>query len=69
MLRRTVRPIRLALLLLVAWGCGLAWAQQPPKIPVVAILVTHAGAKDPVFDMFRAGLREFGYEDGRNIKV
>ena len=69
MLRRAVELFRLALLLLMAWTCGPAWAQQPAKVPVVAVLVTHAGAKDPIFDMLRVGLREFGWEDGRNIKV
>jgi putative ABC transport system substrate-binding protein len=46
-----------------------AWAQQPAKVPVVGVLVTHAAANDPSFDDFRAALREFGYEDGRNIRV
>ena len=48
---------------------GTAWAQQPKKIPVVGILVTHAAANDPSFDDFRAALRALGYEDGRNIRV
>jgi putative ABC transport system substrate-binding protein len=44
------------------------WAQQP-KVPVVGMLISHAAANDPVFDNFRAGLREYGYEDGRNIRL
>jgi putative ABC transport system substrate-binding protein len=46
-----------------------AWAQQPSKIPVVGVLVTHAAATDPIFDNLRAGLREYGYDDGRNIRL
>lgn len=46
-----------------------AWAQQPGKIPAVAILVTHAQANDPVFDALRSGLRDLGYQDGRNVLV
>jgi putative ABC transport system substrate-binding protein len=44
-------------------------AQQTVKIPSVGVLVTHAGANDSVFENLRTGLREYGYEDGRNIKV
>jgi putative tryptophan/tyrosine transport system substrate-binding protein len=69
MLCRATQPILLALLLLATCGFGSAYAQQPAKIPVVAVLVTHAAVKDPVFDMLRTGLRQFGWEDGRNIKV
>jgi putative ABC transport system substrate-binding protein len=38
-------------------------------MPVVGVLVTHATANDPIFDSVRAGLREYGYEDGRNIRL
>jgi putative ABC transport system substrate-binding protein len=48
---------------------SFAWAQQPARVPVVGVLVTHAAANDPSFDEFRAALREFGYEDGRNIRL
>ena len=47
-----------------------AWAQQPVRVPVVGVLVTHAAANDPSFDDFRAAFsREFGYEDGHTIRV
>ena len=46
-----------------------AWTQQPARIPVVGVLVTHAAANDPIFDSLRAGLREHGYEEERNIKL
>lgn len=33
------------------------------------MLVTHAALNDKVFDLLRKGLRDFGYDDGRNIKL
>ena len=48
---------------------GTAGAQQPARVPVVGVLVTHAAVNDPTFEPFRVGLREFGYEEGRNIKL
>ena len=36
---------------------------------MVGMLITHAAMNDPVFDYFRVGLREHGYEDGYNIKL
>ena len=44
-------------------------AQQAAEIRTVGVLVTHAAADDPVFDNLRAGLRDYGYEDGRNLKL
>jgi ABC-type uncharacterized transport system substrate-binding protein len=35
----------------------------------VGMLVTHAAANDPIFENLRVGLREYGYEDGRNIRL
>ena len=46
-----------------------AWAQQSAKVPVVGVLTTHAAVSDPIYDHLRAGLRELGYEEGRNIRV
>ncbi|HTS54722.1 MAG TPA: ABC transporter substrate-binding protein [Burkholderiales bacterium] len=61
------------LLFALASGCGVlvdsAWGQQPVRIPVVGVLVTHAAVDDPVFDSLRSGLREYGYEDGRNMTL
>ena len=57
----------------VAWLLAFlitpASAQQPARVPAVGVLVTHAAVDDPVFDYLRAGLRDYGYEDGRNVKV
>jgi len=46
-----------------------ALAQQSPRIPVVGMLITHAPADDRVVESVRTGLRQYGYEDGRNIKL
>ena len=48
---------------------GSAVSQEPAKVPVVAILVTHAAVDDPIFDSLREGLRQLGYEEGRNIRL
>jgi len=46
-----------------------ALSQEPARFPVVAVLVTHAAVDDPVFNNLRAGLRQLGYEEGRNIRI
>jgi putative ABC transport system substrate-binding protein len=63
------RFLPLALAAAVALLIAPAWTQQPAKVPVVGMLVTHATANDPIFDSVRAALREYGYEDGRNVKL
>jgi putative ABC transport system substrate-binding protein len=57
-----------ALLTALAMLAAPGWAQQP-KVPVVGMPVSHAPANDPNFDPLRAGLREYGYEDGRNLRL
>jgi len=47
----------------------LSHTQQVGRVPVVGMLITHASVNDPIFENFRAGLREYGYEEGRNIKL
>ncbi len=45
-------------------------AQRPGgRVPVVGMLITHPPVTDAVVEALRTGLRKFGYEDGRNIKV
>ncbi len=44
------------------------FAQQTNRVPVVGMLITHPPVTDPVVEAVRAGLRQFGYEDGRNIR-
>lgn len=48
---------------------GSAFAQQPGRIPVVGVLITHASLTDPVVESIRSGFRALGYEDGRNIRL
>jgi putative ABC transport system substrate-binding protein len=44
-----------------------AMAQQPRKMPRVAILSPAATDATPIFDGFRKGLRELGYAEGNKI--
>ena len=59
---------------LTALAAGLLWpaiasAQQSKRVPVVGMLITHAPVNDPVVEAVRTGLRQHGYEDGKNIKL
>jgi len=44
-------------------------AQQAGHVPVVGLLITHPPADDFVVQQFRAGLRKYGYEDGKTVKL
>jgi putative ABC transport system substrate-binding protein len=48
---------------------SVAVAQQPVRVPVIGLLLTHPPVNDPVVEALRMGLRQFGYEEGRNIKL
>ncbi|HTS53821.1 MAG TPA: ABC transporter substrate-binding protein [Burkholderiales bacterium] len=48
---------------------GVVLAQQPGRVPVVGMLITHPPVDDPVVESVRIGLRQYGYEDGKNIKL
>ena len=48
---------------------AIARAQDSKRMPIVGVLITHAPVTDPVVDALRTGLRQFGYEDGKNIKL
>jgi ABC-type uncharacterized transport system substrate-binding protein len=59
---------------LAALASMLIWpvrgaAQQQGRVPVVGLLITHPPADDVVVDFFRAGLRKYGYEEGKNFKL
>ena len=56
-----------AMLSALLWPPGVLGQQQ--RMPVIGVLVTHAPLTDPVFDYLRAGLKKFGYVDGKNIKL
>ena len=47
---------------------SLAWSQDQ-EMPAIGVLITHAPADDPVVHALRRGLRDYGYEDGKNIRV
>ena len=46
-----------------------ALAEQAGHVPVVGLLITHPPADDFVVQQFRAGLRKYGYEDGKTVKL
>ena len=55
-------------------GAAVAWpliarAQQTTKLPLVGVLSPFIDAESPFLADFRDGLREFGYAEGRNIKI
>ena len=59
---------------LVALASGLFWqaiarAQQSGRTPVVGLLITHPPVDDVVVDFFRAAMRKYGYEDGKNVRL
>jgi putative ABC transport system substrate-binding protein len=64
---------RRELLVAIAGGLILApakvFAQQPGRVPIVGMLITHPPVTDPVVEALRTGLRQHGYEDGRNIRL
>jgi putative ABC transport system substrate-binding protein len=64
--RRTALRILAALNL--APFTGRSVAQQSQRVPVVGMLITHPPVDDKVVKALRKGLRQFGYEDGRNIR-
>jgi len=63
----TRRNVLLALVLNLVFASSLPWAQT--KIPVVGFLVVAVRPDDPLVEVFRQGLRDRGYVDGRNIKI
>jgi putative ABC transport system substrate-binding protein len=59
---------------LLVLAFALVWpvvvgAQQSHRTPVVGMLITHSPVTDPVVEALRTGLRQLGYEDGRNIRL
>ena len=65
MRRRRVLGVGLAAL--VVTPERVSAQQAPAKIPRVGILASGDNERVPVFDAFRAGLRDLGYVEGRNI--
>jgi putative ABC transport system substrate-binding protein len=48
---------------------AIARAQQSERTPVVGLLITHPPADDVVVEFFRAALRKYDYEDGKNVRL
>ena len=48
---------------------AVARARESGRVPIVGLLITHPPADDPVSSSLRNGLKHYGYEDGRNIRV
>jgi ABC-type uncharacterized transport system substrate-binding protein len=44
-------------------------AQRSGRMPVVGLLITHPPVDDVVVDLFRAGLRKYGCEDGKQCRL
>ena len=61
------RGIIVALPALLVASKSTGAQQAPAKIPRVGILSPADSDKTPIFDAFRAGLRELGWVEGRNI--
>jgi putative ABC transport system substrate-binding protein len=69
-LARMKRILIWVFVVLMAACVGLAEAQQPPKIARVGILLSGFPRSQPDrIKSFRQGLRELGYEEGRNIVI
>jgi ABC-type uncharacterized transport system substrate-binding protein len=59
---------RQTMLALIAIGSApLAAKAQQTKVPIVGVLRPHS--LDPAFSAFLDGLRELGYDDGRNMRL
>src|SRR5215813_10852129 len=67
-MKNTVRAFA-AIVMLVGWG-GMASAQQPAKIWKIGVLVSDSPALNASrAEGLRQGLKDFGYEEGKNITV
>jgi putative ABC transport system substrate-binding protein len=44
-------------------------AQTSTRVPVVGLLITHPPVTDKVVQAVRDGLQQYGYEDGRNVRL
>ena len=44
-------------------------AEQSGRVPIVGMLITHPPVTDKVVQSLRIGLRQYGYEDGRNVRL
>ena len=58
---------------LATFASFLLWPAVTPaqsnRMPLIGMLITHPPVTDPVVEAMRNGLRQHGYEDGKNIKL
>jgi putative ABC transport system substrate-binding protein len=59
------------IILVLALSCvAVAQAQQPLKIPRIGFLIASSRSVNAArYEMFGQGLRELGYEEGKNIEI
>lgn len=73
MMKKTALPILFAMLLVLCAALlasyAPAQAQQLPKIPRIGFIASASQEAVPNVEPFRAGLRELGYAEGKNILV
>jgi len=65
----TRRMVLRMLALSVAAAATRVGAQQTGRLPVVGMLITHPPVDDVVVDLFRAGMRQYQYVDGKDYKL
>jgi putative tryptophan/tyrosine transport system substrate-binding protein len=46
-----------------------AYAQQPPKMPRLGVLLYSTPQADPQIESFRLGMRDLGYVEGQNLAI
>ena len=63
MIRQTRFIVALAL---IAWSLS-AQAQQPTKVPQVAVMSDETASRGTIFDLIADGLRRLGWVEGQNI--
>ncbi len=68
MRRRSRLRLQWVCALALAAFASLAWPQAN-RTAVIGVLMISAGPEDPIFDAFRAGLRERGYIEGRDYRI
>jgi len=61
----------LLLIMMIVLGSGGFAVAQPPKVPRIGILVSAGDPSGPlrIVEAFRKGLRELGYDEGKNILI